>query len=78
VYDALTSLFHVFLGFLTVVLMYSPWWILVATVFILYENVEGELIERDEDSYIGDVVEYVVGLSLGLGYVLLQIPRVIG
>lgn len=77
-YDALTSLFHVFLGFLTVVLMYSPWWILVATVFILYENVEGELIERDEDSYIGDVVEYVVGLSLGLGYVLLQIPRVIG
>jgi len=71
-YIVATDIFHVALGFLTVYLFkYSYLSILIPIVYIMYQVAES----KSEEEYIDDLMEYIIGIMLGFGYILIEVVK---
>jgi len=74
IFDDLLSLFHFYLGFLCsfLYLMSSPYVnlaILISIIYFSYEFIEF-LLDLDLSSFLGDILEFILGIIFGIILIL--------
>jgi len=60
-YELVTSIFHVILGFFTVHIHYYG--LIIACIYVAYEILQS----KTELEYVEDLLEYATGIALGIG-----------